>query len=880
MKATTALTIVISLFAFTLARTAPPPPVLNHQSRIAVGGVNFNGTGYFKFALLNPDTLETFWTNDGSNTGRPGGEPARAVPVAVASGHYSILLGDTKLTNMTEVVPASLFETEDTLALRVWFATRSSGPFELLSPDRRLTPAPYALHAAKAEGVTDGSITSAMLADGSVTGAQLADGTVTVADLATEPSFGPGVITINNPVPSSEDRFGWSVAGVGADKLLIGAYNEDTGGIDVGSAYLFDTSGTLLTTINNPFPDPGGSDQFGWSVAGVGTDKLLIGAPFEDTNDEEAGSVYLFNTAGTLLATINNPDPDFGGGDLFGFSIAGVGNDKLLVGAPGDNTGASDAGSAYLFDTAGTLLATINNPTPASNERFGSSVAAVGTDKLLIGAWVADTGGVAAGAVYLFDLTGTLLTTINNPDPASGDRFGHSVAAVGADKVLIGTYGDDTGASDAGSAYLFDTAGTLLATINNPDPESDEFFGISVAAVGNDRLLIGASRDNTGATEAGSAYIFDTAGNLLTTLNNPDPAVDDLFGYSVTAVGSDKLLIGAYGDDTGASRAGSAYLFPQVPSLPSLISGGVIDGAITATDLAPGASDDADADPTNEFQSLSLFNDILSISNGNSVSLTPYLRSNTSDIYAGGTLFVGTGATLSALGKFELTGDTSTDNDAIYFDFDPQETLTWVDSQDRFEFSNNLKIDSGGTAPQLRLEQTSASNFARLELATVDGGRWQIAAQGGANGDLRFYNGSANRMVLEDNGDLFIDGSLNPPSDRDKKENFQPVDPAEVLQKVAAMPIARWNYKHDRADTPHLGPVAQDFYKAFALGTDDKHIATVDADGVALAAIQALKAENDAKSEEIERLNDENRAILERLEAIEELLKPQAKSQP
>jgi hypothetical protein len=81
--------------------------------------------------------------------------------------------------------------------------------------------------------------------------------------------------------------------------------------------------------------------------------------------------------------------------------------------------------------------------------------------------------------------------------------------------------------------------------------------------------------------------------------------------------------------------------------------------------------------------------------------------------------------------------------------------------------------------------------------------------------------------------------AFNPPSDRNLKENFSPVSPREVLEKVATLPISRWNFKGDAA-TPHVGPMAQDFYAAFGTGTDERHIATVDADGVALAAIQGL----------------------------------------
>src|SRR6185295_2058477 len=81
--------------------------------------------------------------------------------------------------------------------------------------------------------------------------------------------------------------------------------------------------------------------------------------------------------------------------------------------------------------------------------------------------------------------------------------------------------------------------------------------------------------------------------------------------------------------------------------------------------------------------------------------------------------------------------------------------------------------------------------------------------------------------------------AFNPSSDRNLKENFAPVSPRDVLDKVAAMPISRWNFIGD-ARTAHFGPMAQDFHAAFGLGTDERHIATVDADGVALAAIQGL----------------------------------------
>jgi hypothetical protein len=103
-------------------------------------------------------------------------------------------------------------------------------------------------------------------------------------------------------------------------------------------------------------------------------------------------------------------------------------------------------------------------------------------------------------------------------------------------------------------------------------------------------------------------------------------------------------------------------------------------------------------------------------------------------------------------------------------------------------------------------------------------------------------------------------------SDRNAKENFAPVDVRGVLAKVAALPVCTWNYKTQTNNVRHIGPTAQDFKAAFGLGESDTGIATVDADGVALAAIQGLnqKLENELKKKELR---------IERLEAELSMLK-------
>ncbi len=112
--------------------------------------------------------------------------------------------------------------------------------------------------------------------------------------------------------------------------------------------------------------------------------------------------------------------------------------------------------------------------------------------------------------------------------------------------------------------------------------------------------------------------------------------------------------------------------------------------------------------------------------------------------------------------------------------------------------------------------------------------------------------------------------AVNLTSDRNAKEDFKPVSSREVLAKVAALPITEWQYKK-QSDARHIGPMAQDFHAAFGTGRDDKHIASVDADGVALAAIQGLNEKLEEKSAEVESLKQ---SVAELKELVKQLTHP------
>lgn len=275
------------------------------------------------------------------------------------------------------------------------------------------------------------------------------------------------VRTFDDPTATGGDYFGFSVA-IDGSYVLIGAPWDNTNGTNVGQAHLFDAeTGNLLQTFNDPTATFG--DRFGFSVA-IDDSNVLIGAYQDDTNGTDVGQAHLFDSAtGNLLQTFN--DPTVTGRDNFGGSVA-IDGRNVLIGASHDNTNGRLVGQAHLFDTAtGNLLQTFNDPMVTNSDAFGVSVALDGSN-VLVGAHWDDTNGIDVGQAHLFDAaTGNLLQTFNDPTVTRADQFGISVALDGSN-VLIGSLGDDTKGTDVGQAHLFDISvpepgsGLLLVSVS------------------------------------------------------------------------------------------------------------------------------------------------------------------------------------------------------------------------------------------------------------------------------------------------------------------------------------------------------------------------------------------------------------------------------
>lgn len=165
--------------------------------------------------------------------------------------------------------------------------------------------------------------------------------------------------------------------------------------------------------------------------------------------------------------------------------------------------------------------------------------------------------------------------------------------------------------------------------------------------------------------------------------------------------------------------------------------------------------------------------------------------------------------------------------------------------------------------------QIAYLNGDAMTFTTLNGERMRILN----NGNIGMGNSNPTNKLMVVNARCDGSSWINA-SDRNLKQDFFPVNPQNVLIKVAALPVQTWSYKAQPGEK-HLGPVAQDFRAAFGLGADDVSIATVDEGGVALAAIQGLnqKLENEAKAKdaEIQELKQsvaELKAMVEKLAGV------------
>jgi len=207
-------------------------------------------------------------------------------------------------------------------------------------------------------------------------------------------------------------------------------------------------------------------------------------------------------------------------------------------------------------------------------------------------------------------------------------------------------------------------------------------------------------------------------------------------------------------------------------------------------------------------------------------------------------------------------------------------SFVWADQSSDIDFvstgpdqfmvraAGGVGINTAPAGSTIELTIRALNTDANVQLRTASGKLVSILANdsSGALGIITAPNVGSDRIQVSGGSGgtatLSNGGTWTNASSRSYKENFTAVNGLDVLSRLVALPIMTWDYIGS-SEGSHMGPVAEDFKASFGLAGDGKSISTVDADGIALAAIQGLNA----------KLESENAALRARLDALEARLK-------
>ncbi len=363
------------------------------------------------------------------------------------------------------------------------------------------------------------------------------------------------------------DAFGFSVT-VLDHLLVVGSPTNDAAGNDSGAIYLFErgtggwVQGAKLTATE---ARPG--DWLGHSVALAG-DVVVAGAPLADPAGSESGAAFLFEkSAGEWVQVQRLVASDAAAGARFGFAVAAA-EGLVIVGAYQADGG---RGAAYIFEkNAGVWeqTARLASPSASVGSYFAQSLA-VGDGVIAIGSMGDDSAGTDAGAVHLYTRDGNgvweFATTITAADATPGALFGAGIGLYDR-AMVVGALAGDSGPF-TGAAYVFrntDTGWTQEARLAPPVPAPSLYFGRAVAIHGS-TAVVGSYRDDTGATDAGAVFVYeesDGAWPHTATLLATDPDQGDWLGYSV-AIAESVIAAGAHGDDDNGPFSGATWVFER-----------------------------------------------------------------------------------------------------------------------------------------------------------------------------------------------------------------------------------------------------------------------------------------------------------------------------
>jgi hypothetical protein len=357
-----------------------------------------------------------------------------------------------------------------------------------------------------------------------------------------------------------------STVSLSSNFAVVGAVYENNRS---GSVYIYQYQNqewqdyTKLTAS-----DTNSNDNFGSSID-ISNNRMVIGAPGDEQNNKERGSVYIFeyDEAASLWGETTKLSVDEEAGDsVFGVSVD-LDNNSLLIGSFNQVSFTGTPGSAYLFDMelgnwSLTKKLSPNDDYPGSS--FGLSVS-FANGHILIGRDNDNQQATSAGSIYSFETNNNILTQNQKifAEGATFFNFAQSVS-VNGNRALIGSTGDERH-SNSGSAYIYEKiqgVWSLTKVLRPLTPDFPEVFGVSVSLFG-DRAMVGATSSyNT----TGSVYVFDLKDgewSQTSRITTNESEYSGSFGASID-LNNNRAVIGDFSDDEFAKNSGASYIYEFV----------------------------------------------------------------------------------------------------------------------------------------------------------------------------------------------------------------------------------------------------------------------------------------------------------------------------
>ena len=350
--------------------------------------------------------------------------------------------------------------------------------------------------------------------------------------------------------------------------------------------HVYDASTNELI-VSLPNPDDFYFSAFGSSIELSGSRIAVYGVGDASGKTTLVPLIYVYDMDSSApdlpLAELRHPSDD--AGVSFGRPFAFDGNTIVAQSYISDEDAFEQEFFVFDLESADPETPVTVFRLPASLNALASAIA-IDVETIAIGTASAYSGASRSGSAHLLNFDGetvTFIGTIDNPDPDSDDHFGYSIA-ISNNKLVVGSDETGIGSPRVEQAFVFDLSTvtpTLLATLDNPTPDTETGFGNAVAIDGESIVVGAPEEDVEGLTKAGEVHVYrlEAAGaSYVTTIADPDAGDYQEFGASVSIFDTE-LFVGR--DRFSLDRLNKAYVFDLDSSTPSVPTGSVTDPAMS-----------------------------------------------------------------------------------------------------------------------------------------------------------------------------------------------------------------------------------------------------------------------------------------------------------